>query len=82
MIAIDRVPERLELAKKGGAEILNYEEVDDIVQALKEMTGGRGPDSCMDAVGIEAHGTGISGAYDRVKFGLRMEQTGRTHCGK
>lgn len=73
VIAIDRFPERLELAKSGGADVLNYEEVDDIVEALKEMTGGRGPDSCIDAVGIEAHGLGVAGLYDRVKLGLRLE---------
>jgi len=58
VIAIDRIPERLELAKKGGAEIINSEELDAGV-AVKEMTGGRGPDSCIDAVGMEAHGTGV-----------------------
>jgi threonine dehydrogenase-like Zn-dependent dehydrogenase len=49
VIAIDRVPERLQMAKDGGAEILNYEEVE-VGEALKEMTGGRGPDAVMDAV--------------------------------
>jgi threonine dehydrogenase-like Zn-dependent dehydrogenase len=73
VIAIDRVPERLELARKGGAETLNYEEVHDIVEALKVLTGGRGPDGCIDAVGIEAHGLGIPGMYDRVKFRLKLE---------
>jgi threonine dehydrogenase-like Zn-dependent dehydrogenase len=54
VIAIDRFPERLRLAReKGGAETLNYEEVD-IFDSLKEMTGGRGPDACIDAVGMEA----------------------------
>lgn len=73
VIAIDRVPERLELARKGGAETLNYEEVHDIVEALKLLTGGRGPDGCIDAVGIEAHGLGLPGMYDRVKFRLKLE---------
>lgn len=72
VIAIDRIPERLELAKAGGAEILNYEEVETGV-ALKEMTGGRGPDCCIDAVGMEAHGTGFMAAYDAVKQTFRME---------
>jgi len=72
VIAIDRFPERLELAKAGGAEILNYEEVETGV-ALKEMTGGRGPDCCIDAVGMEAHGTGFMAAYDAVKQTFRME---------
>jgi len=44
------------MAKEYGKEVLNYEEVD-VGEALKEMTGGRGPDACIDAVGMEAHGT-------------------------
>jgi threonine dehydrogenase-like Zn-dependent dehydrogenase len=72
VIAIDRVPERLQMARDGGAETLNYEEVD-VMDALKEMTGGRGPDSCMDAVGMEGHGHGVWGAYDKIKQTLRME---------
>ena len=56
VIAIDRVPERLQMAaERGGAVPLNYEKVDSVVDALIEMTGGRGPDSCIDAVGMEAH---------------------------
>jgi threonine dehydrogenase-like Zn-dependent dehydrogenase len=54
------------------AEVLNYEEVD-IADALRQMTGGRGPDACIDAVGMEAHGTGIAYAYDRIKQAMRME---------
>jgi len=75
VIAIDRIPERLALAQAGGAEIINYEEMDAGV-ALKEMTGGRGPDCCIDAVGLEAHGTGVMALYDTVKQAIRME-TGR-----
>src|SRR3569832_959564 len=57
VIAIDRVPERLRMAQRHwNAEILNYEEVDDSFEAIKEMTGGRGPDRCIDAVGMEGHG--------------------------
>lgn len=68
VIAIDRLPERLALARDHvGAETINYTAVDSVVEALKEMTGGRGPDSCIDAVGMEAHGTGLQYAYDRVK---------------
>jgi threonine dehydrogenase-like Zn-dependent dehydrogenase len=71
VIAIDRFPYRLRLAKeKAGAEILNYEEVN-VHDALKEMTGGRGPDSCIDAVGMEAHG--FEFAYDRAKQALMLE---------
>lgn len=73
VIAIDRVPERLQLAKeKSGAEIINYEEVD-AGDALKEMTGGRGPDACVDAVGLEAHGMGLEGFHDKVKQAVRLE---------
>jgi len=56
VIAIDRVPERLRMAKENSkAEVLNFEEVDDIVGTLNDMTDGRGPDRCIDAVGAEAH---------------------------
>jgi threonine dehydrogenase-like Zn-dependent dehydrogenase len=73
VIAIDRVPERLELARSyGKADVLNYEE-DTVLEALREMTSGRGPDSCIDAVGLEAHGGGLDGFYDRVKQSLRLE---------
>jgi len=76
VIAIDRFPERLRLAReKGGAETLNYEEVD-IFDSLKEMTGGRGPDACIDAVGMEAHSHGVVGMYDRAKQAM-MSETGR-----
>ncbi|MGB3136095.1 MAG: zinc-dependent alcohol dehydrogenase [Nodosilinea sp.] len=75
IIAIDRVPERLALATAAGAEVINYEEIDAGV-ALKEMTGGFGPDCCIDAVGMEAHGTGVMALYDTVKQAVRME-TGR-----
>jgi threonine dehydrogenase-like Zn-dependent dehydrogenase len=73
VIAIDRFPYRLRMAHdKGGAETLNYEEVD-IFEALRDMTGGRGPDSCIDAVGMEGHAPGVHGAYDKVKNVLMME---------
>ena len=73
VIAIDRFPYRLEMARdKAGAETLNYEEVD-VLDALKEMTGGRGPDACIDAVGMEAHGHGPLYAFDRAMHAARME---------
>jgi threonine dehydrogenase-like Zn-dependent dehydrogenase len=73
VIGIDRFPERLRMAReKVGAETLNYEEVD-IQEALKEATGGRGPDACIDAVGMEAHAPGFIGAYDRAKQALMLE---------
>lgn len=73
VIAIDRYEYRLRMAReKAGAETLNYEQVD-VLDALKEMTGGRGPDSCIDAVGMEAHGTGVAQVYDKAKQTLRLE---------
>src|SRR5205085_103682 len=73
VIAIDRFPERLRMAReKCGAVTLNYENVD-VLDALKEMTGGRGPDACIDAVGMEAHGHGVMYAYDRAKQALMLE---------
>lgn len=72
VIAIDRFPERLALARQAGAEVINYEEMDAGI-ALKEMTGGMGPDSCMDAVGMEAHGTDAIALYDQIKQTFRME---------
>ncbi len=74
VIAIDRVPERLHLAETWGrAEVINYEEVDGVVDLLREMTGGRGPDACIDAVGLEAHGTTVDALYDRAKQSVRLE---------
>jgi threonine dehydrogenase-like Zn-dependent dehydrogenase len=73
VIGIDRFPERLRMARdKVGAETINYEEVD-IYDALKEMTGGRGPDACIDAVGMEAHAPGVAGVYDRAKQAMMLE---------
>ncbi|HUS19606.1 MAG TPA: zinc-dependent alcohol dehydrogenase [Terriglobales bacterium] len=73
VIAIDRFPERLMLAQRAGAEPINYDKVDDVIETLKEMTGGIGPDACIDAVGMEAHGTGPMAAYDKVKQMMRIE---------
>jgi threonine dehydrogenase-like Zn-dependent dehydrogenase len=75
VIAIDRFPERLRMAKEQAkAETIDYEQNDDVVELLKEMTGGLGPDSCIDAVGMEAHGASAPGyLYDRVKQALKLE---------
>jgi threonine dehydrogenase-like Zn-dependent dehydrogenase len=73
VIAIDRFEYRLRMAReRAGAETINYEEVD-VFDALREMTGGRGPDACIDAVGMEGHAPGLSGAYDTVKTTLMLE---------
>ncbi len=73
VIAIDREPERLKMAAEHGkAEILNFDHVD-VYHALKDMTGGRGPDACIDAVGLEAHSTGTWDAiYDQIKTATMM----------
>jgi threonine dehydrogenase-like Zn-dependent dehydrogenase len=76
VIAIDRYPNRLRMAAEAsGAETINYEETS-VLDTLKEMTGGRGPDACIDAVGLEAHGHGPVYAIDRAKQAARIE-TGR-----
>jgi threonine dehydrogenase-like Zn-dependent dehydrogenase len=73
VIAIDRLPERLRLATSMcGAEVINYEK-ENVLEELKIRTNGRGPDSCIDAVGLEAHGTGIQYAYDVVKTNMMLE---------
>ena len=66
VIAIDHYPRRLELAKQMGAEILDYREVD-VREALDEMTGGIGPDACIDCVGMESHGLTLDNIVDTVK---------------
>ncbi|HEY2590137.1 MAG TPA: zinc-dependent alcohol dehydrogenase [Steroidobacteraceae bacterium] len=73
VIAIDRYPGRLRMAEtRSGAEVLNYEDVD-VLESLRDMTGGRGPDACIDAVGMEAHLPGVVGAYDRIKRTLMLQ---------
>jgi threonine dehydrogenase-like Zn-dependent dehydrogenase len=73
VIAIDRFPYRLRMAReRAGAEVLNYEEVD-VHDALRELTGGRGPDACIDAVGMEGHAPGLIGVYERVKQATGLE---------
>jgi threonine dehydrogenase-like Zn-dependent dehydrogenase len=73
VIAIDRFPERLRLAAEAGKALaINYAETGDVVQALKDHTGGRGPDACIDAVGMESHGTSIDWWTDRAKQAARF----------
>ncbi len=74
VIAIDRFQYRLRMAKEraGAAETINYEQVN-VREALLEFTGGRGPDKCIDAVGMEAHGHPAVYAYDRAKQALMLE---------
>jgi threonine dehydrogenase-like Zn-dependent dehydrogenase len=74
VIVLDRFPERLRMAQDNWqAEILNYEDVDDVFDAMKQLTGGRGPDKCIDAVGMEAHGGTVDAIYDKVKQVMRVQ---------
>lgn len=78
VIAIDQVPERLRLAETAGkAETIDFSK-SDVFEVLKEMTGGRGPDSCIDAVGLEAHGMTPDAVYDRAKAAMYLA-TDRPH---
>ncbi|HET9096249.1 MAG TPA: zinc-dependent alcohol dehydrogenase [Candidatus Baltobacteraceae bacterium] len=72
VIAIDRIPERLEMARAGGAQTVHFDEVN-VLDALFEMTGGRGSDACIDCVGMEAHGRTPDAVIDKVKQSARLE---------
>jgi threonine dehydrogenase-like Zn-dependent dehydrogenase len=74
VIAIDRFPYRLRMARERARawETINYEE-ENVLERLRELTGGRGPDACIDAVGMEAHGHAAVYAYDRTKQALMLE---------
>jgi threonine dehydrogenase-like Zn-dependent dehydrogenase len=72
VIAIDHMPERMRMAEAGRAEVISFDEVN-VLEALREMTGGRGPDACIDAVGMEARGHGPAYLYDRTMQAMRME---------
>ncbi|WP_295813931.1 zinc-dependent alcohol dehydrogenase [uncultured Deinococcus sp.] len=71
VIVIDRVPERLSMAEAAGCQTINYEQ-DDVMVALREATGGRGPDHVIDAVGMEAHGHGPGAIVDTAKQRLKL----------
>jgi threonine dehydrogenase-like Zn-dependent dehydrogenase len=82
VIAVDKYDYRLRMAteRAGATDVINFDKQPDVVEELKEMTGGRGPDACIDAVGMEAeHGHGPIHAYDRVKQAARLE-TERPHA--
>ncbi|HEX6242002.1 MAG TPA: zinc-dependent alcohol dehydrogenase [Polyangiales bacterium] len=80
VIAIDCVPERLQMAQEHGkAEVINFEK-EDVYEVLQEKTKGRGPDRCIDAVGCEAHGTGaLDAVVDKVKAAVKLT-TDRAHA--
>jgi len=74
VIGIDRFDYRLAMARdKGRAETIDYTKVDSVLDVLEDMTAGRGPDACIDAVGMEAHGEGFQYAYDKAKQTLKLE---------
>jgi threonine dehydrogenase-like Zn-dependent dehydrogenase len=74
IIAIDRFPYRLKMAveKAGATDVINYEE-QPVQEVLRDLTAGRGPDACIDAVGLEAHGNGVQYAHDAVKQKLKIQ---------
>jgi threonine dehydrogenase-like Zn-dependent dehydrogenase len=73
VIGIDRFEGRLQMAERfASAQTINYEKTPDVVEELKEMSGGRGPDHCIDAVGMEAHGKSLAALYDRAKQAMRI----------
>jgi threonine dehydrogenase-like Zn-dependent dehydrogenase len=78
VVAIDRVPERLAMARAGGAITINFDE-ESVIERLNELTGGKGPEKCIDCVGLEAHITStVDAMYDRAKQALMLE-TDRPH---
>ncbi|MFL4993857.1 MAG: zinc-dependent alcohol dehydrogenase [Microvirga sp.] len=78
VVVIDRVPERLAMAEAGGAIAINFDE-ESVIERLNELTKGKGPEKCIDAVGMEAHATAtIDSMYDRVTQATMME-TDRPH---
>lgn len=72
VIVIDHYHERLKMAARCGAETINYEETDALIDELKARTGGRGPDACIDAVGLEAHGQTVTATRDRVEAAVGL----------
>lgn len=74
VIAIDRVPERLTMARAGGAETIDFDRESNVVARLNDMTGGKGPEKCIDSVGMEAHATtSLDAIYDRAKQAVMLE---------
>ncbi|WP_213781383.1 zinc-dependent alcohol dehydrogenase [Caballeronia sp. dw_276] len=73
VVVIDRVPERLAMAKAGGAIVINFDE-ESVLDRLKDLTNGKGPEKCIDAVGMESHATrSVDAMYDRVKQAVMLE---------
>ena len=83
VIAIDRIPERLEMARSVGAVTVDYAGEDvSVLTALKDLTGGIGPDACIDAVGLESHSGDIQGAYDTLKNAVLLETDRPAFCAR
>jgi threonine dehydrogenase-like Zn-dependent dehydrogenase len=78
VIGIDRFQERLDLAERSGAQVINYEK-EDVEAKLKQWTEGRGPHACIDAVGLEAHGHSIDALFDNAMQAVKVEFD-RTHA--
>jgi len=79
VVVIDRVPERLTMAKAGGALTIHFEQ-ESVLERLNELTGGKGPEKCIDAVGMEAHTTrSLDSLYDRAKQALMLEDRVQRH---
>jgi threonine dehydrogenase-like Zn-dependent dehydrogenase len=73
VIAIDNVPERLRMAENGGAVTINFEK-ESVIERLNDLTRGKGPEKCIDAVGMEAHATAsLDSIYDRIKQAVMLE---------
>jgi threonine dehydrogenase-like Zn-dependent dehydrogenase len=73
VIAIDSVLERLRMAENGGAIVINFEK-ESVIERLNDLTGGKGPEKCIDAVGMEAHATAsLDSIYDRLKQAVMLE---------
>jgi len=80
VFVIDHIPERLELAERENANVVTINfDTEEVYEKLRDMTGGRGPDSCIDAVGLEAHGTSPDAILDRVKAAVYLA-TDRPHA--
>jgi threonine dehydrogenase-like Zn-dependent dehydrogenase len=78
VFAIDQISARLKMAEDGGAETINYKE-QSVYDTLMDWTGGRGPDACIEAVGMESHAPSLIYVYDRVKQAMMLE-TDRPHA--
>src|SRR5690606_23792955 len=72
VIVVEHYEGRLDMARKSGAIPVNFDEVDGSVDGSSYPTGGRGPDSCIDAVGMEAHGHTVTASMDRVKAAVGL----------